>query len=172
MYRTNELVGFTLEEFRRGLEGLTDEEALVRHPKADGSTMNAASWIVQHVSAQWDAAHSLATGEPRRVQQPPRDGTPPPWAETLAAFEVATEGLNSLEAVTDEQMSASHPVLVQNFGEGEGLGTYIMRGVLHTWFHAGEINAIRQLHGHEEIRFVGRFEGRLRWVAEHGLEGR
>ena len=38
-----------------------------------------------------------------------------------------------------------------------------MRAVLHTWFHAGEINAVRQMLGHAEIPFVGEMLGSIEW---------
>jgi hypothetical protein len=31
----------------------------------------------------------------------------------------------------------------------------VARAVSHSWFHAGDVNAVRQLLGHAEIRFVG-----------------
>jgi hypothetical protein len=45
----------------------------------------------------------------------------------------------------------------------ESVGTYLMRTVLHTWFHAGEVNAIRQMLGHPKIPFVGPMIGNLEW---------
>jgi predicted site-specific integrase-resolvase len=49
---------------------------------------------------------------------------------------------------------------------GESIGTAIMRATLHTWFHAGEINAVRQMLGHAEMPFVGAMLGRLEWQEE------
>ena len=46
---------------------------------------------------------------------------------------------------------------------GESVGTALMRATLHTWYHAGEINAVRQMLGHAEIGFVGQMVGRLEW---------
>ncbi len=46
---------------------------------------------------------------------------------------------------------------------GESVGTGVMRAILHTWFHAGEINAIRQMLGHDAIGFVGPMLGKLEW---------
>ncbi|MEZ4502847.1 MAG: DinB family protein [Dehalococcoidia bacterium] len=170
MYRTQELVEFTIEEFRRGLEGLTAEEAVVRHPKADGTSMNAASWIVAHVTGQWATARALVGGGERLAEQPGRDGTPPPWPETRATFDAVTGDLGWLEGSIDDTMSTPSPRLEAIWGSGAAPGDYLMRAVLHTWFHMGEINGIRQLLGHPEIAFVGSFEGRLRWVAEAGIE--
>ena len=38
-----------------------------------------------------------------------------------------------------------------------------MRATLHTWFHTGEINAMRQMLGHAEIQFVGTMPGQLEY---------
>jgi hypothetical protein len=43
----------------------------------------------------------------------------------------------------------------------ENLGTCVMRNTYHYLFHAGEINAVRQLLGHPEIPFIGLMRGRL-----------
>ncbi len=65
MYHANELADFALSEFQRGLEGLTEEEFQARTPKADGTQMNAISWIVGHIASRWlgVAAH-VTQGDP------------------------------------------------------------------------------------------------------------
>ena len=50
MYLASELASYALSEFERGIEGVTDDEAHVRLTKADGSKMNAISWIVAHIA--------------------------------------------------------------------------------------------------------------------------
>lgn len=161
MYRTSELASVTIDEFRRGLEGLTAEESLVRHLKADGTSMNAASWIVDHIAGHWTNVRAYASGEEPAARNPSGDGTPPPLADAVSRFEAPTRDLGWLAAASDEVMAATHREL-----GGESVGTFLMRAVLHTWFHTGELNAIRQLLGHPEIAFVGRFDGRLGWVPE------
>ena len=61
MYLTHELAGFALSEFQRGLEGLTEEEIQTRTGKADGTQMNAISWIVGHVAPHWTGVAAYAT---------------------------------------------------------------------------------------------------------------
>lgn len=165
MYNTTELAAVTISEFRRGLEGLTPEEALVRHPKADGSTMNAASWIVAHIADHWDNAQAYALGREPGLLGPARDGTPPPLEDALVRLEAATGWLGWIEAAGDARMSR-HPE-----GRPYSPGTFLLRAVMHTWFHCGEINAIRQLLGHHEIAFVGPFDGALEWMSEEGRGG-
>ncbi len=160
MYDTTELAAVTVSEFRRGLEGLTAEEALVRHPKADGTAMNAASWIVAHIADHWANAQAFALGREAGILGPSRDGTAPPFEDALARLEAATSDLGWIAAAGDVRMSRPHE------GRDYTAGTFLMRAVMHTWFHCGEINAIRQLLGHPEIAFVGPFDGKLAWVAE------
>jgi DinB family protein len=165
MYNTTELAAVTVSEFRRGLEGLTAEEARVRHRKADGSTMNAISWIVAHVAAQWDNAQAYALGREAGLLRPASDGTPPPFDDALVRFDAATGWLGWIAATGDMRMSRRHEERPYT------AGTFLLRAVMHTWFHCGEINAIRQLLGHPEIAFVGPFEeGELEWVAEERPE--
>jgi hypothetical protein len=49
-------------------------------------------------------------------------------------------------------------------GGQEALGTSVIRNTLHTLFHTGEINAIRQTLGHPEILFISMMEGNMEWL--------
>ncbi len=170
MYYPAQLAQFALSEFERGLAGLTDEEARVRQIKADGSQMNAISWIVAHVAWQWLEVRGRATGEGR----PPElasfrfgsdDPTPPPLGSALEFFQIAKRGIASIEDGDDELMAkVGAPGSTRT--AAESVGTYFMRTVLHTRFHTGEVNAIRQMLGHPEIRFVGQMLGNLEWHPE------
>lgn len=160
MYSTTELAAVTVSEFRRGLEGLTAEEALVRHPKADGSSMNAVSWIVAHIAGHWASAQAAALRRESELMNPARDGSPPPYLDALARLEAATGDLGWIAAAGDARMSRRLD------DRDESAGTFLMRAILHTWFHCGEVNAIRQLLGHPEIAFVRPFEGMLEWLPE------
>jgi hypothetical protein len=53
MFNITDIVMFALGEFRRGLDGLTDDEARWRPEKADGTEMNAISWTVCHIGGHW-----------------------------------------------------------------------------------------------------------------------
>jgi hypothetical protein len=154
MYATLDMALFALNEFERGLAGLTEEEAQARMAKADGSHMNAISWTVCHIAGHWlsrpahlDRYNFLST-----------DPTPPTLAEALQVLQqakAAQEGIGRASA----ELLASKPEALG----GESIGTAIMRATLHTWFHTGEINAIRQMLGHPEIQFVGQMIGNLEW---------
>ena len=128
--------------------------------------MNAISWIVGHVNTHWLFEYGLMTEDPmptvdRFYMGEGADLTPPPLAdvrETLTQATALTEGwlLNADDALLSSK---------RDFGplSDENLGTQLMRAVLHTWFHTGEINAVRQMLGHAEIPFVGQMMGNLEW---------
>ncbi|MQA00755.1 MAG: hypothetical protein GEU80_15765 [Dehalococcoidia bacterium] len=164
MYRTSELASFAIDEFRRGLEGVTADEGVWRAEKADGTQMNAISWSVQHIGAHWHNVGLAVQGLPFENRNPPRDGTPPEYAAALALFDEATRDLGWLERADDAAMLRTPPEL-----RSENVSHFLARATLHTWFHAGEVNAVRQLLGHPEIRFVGDLGGRLGWVPEDGI---
>lgn len=160
MFRTDELAAFTIDEFRRNLEGLSDDDALIRIPKDDGTQMNAISWIVQHIASHWINVHAQGRGEAFRTDTlPPRDGTPPAYQHALALLDEGARILDWLPGAPDEALSrVSH--------RGETVGQFLLRAVLHSWFHIGEINAVRQHLGHPAVDFVGDFGGRLDWLPE------
>jgi hypothetical protein len=165
MYRADELAEFAVEEFRRGLEGLNDQEALFRPEKADGTRMNSISWTVQHIAGHWLNVACAARQLPLQNRTAPNDGTPPPYADALALLDEATGDLSWVGEASDEAMSRPW-----QYPGGESVAMFLARAVLHTWFHLGELNAVRQLLGHAEIRFVGDLSGRLDWVSRGGDE--
>jgi hypothetical protein len=157
---------FALSECERGLQGLGDSDAEVRIDKADGSQMNAITWTVGHIAMHWHWTDFLVTEAPL----PPNplaffgqtaDPTPPPMAGTREMLAQAVSRAETWLPAADDELLSSKRV----FGpqKEERLGVQLLRAVLHTWFHIGEINAQRQLLGHEPIGFVGPMLGRLEW---------
>jgi hypothetical protein len=155
MFRVEEIARFALSEFARGLEGLIDEEARVRLKKADGTEMNAITWTVSHIAGHW-------LWRPRRLDRysfGSNDPTPPSLDEARAVLAEAIAFQETwLKSLTPEKLASKPPGFA-----GESIGTGIMRAALHTWFHTGEINAVRQLLGHAEIPYVGEMLGKLEW---------
>ena len=156
MYYPYDLARFALAEFARGVEGLTDDEARTRLTKADGTQMNAISWIAGHIAGHW-------LRRPARLDRfdfGSNDATPPSLEEAL---QLLGEAQATIAAIgnADDALLSSKPGGGRD--PGENIGTAIMRAVLHTWFHTGEINAIRQMLGHPEISFVGQMIGNLEW---------
>lgn len=168
MYQPVDLASFAFFQFARGLEGLTDEEARTRLTKADGSQMNAISWIVAHVARQWRMLAERAIVQPRPSGLEPfrtgsDDPTPPPLELVLQALHDA-KAANDWIAGADDALMCTVREGITSRTANESAGTYLMRDVLHTWFHTGEINAIRQMLGHPEIAFVGPYMiGNMEW---------
>jgi hypothetical protein len=171
MYAPSELARFALSEFERGLENLTDVEARQRLTKADGTEMNAISWIVGHIGAHWIQAARVPTGQelPKDWQafaSATADPTPPSLDKALEVLHAAQASISWIEVADDELMLKDHG---KPAGETstrdrpETVGTRLIRAVLHTWFHIGEINAIRQMQGYPEIRYVGSLNDYLEW---------
>lgn len=165
MYQPLELARFALSEFERGLDGITDEESRRRMAKADGTEMNAISWTLGHIAGHWLRVAAYAKqeeqpGEVLRFFGPAADPSPPPLSDALKLLDDAKASIDWLASADDVLMSTAR-------GEGfESVGTALMRAVLHTWFHTGEINAVRQMLGHAEIPFVGKLIGNLEWRSE------
>ena len=165
-YQPQELARFAISEFERGLTDVTDEEALVRLPKADGSETNSITWTMGHIATTWLFDHALMTGEPAQFGDrlffgPDADPTPPSLGEMRERFEKA-------KTLTEAWLPGSNDDLLsskRDFGpqSSEHLGTQLLRAVFHTWFHTGEINAMRQMLGHPEIAFVGMMLGQLEY---------
>jgi hypothetical protein len=153
---------FARAEFQRGLEGLTDEEARFRPEKADGSRMNCISWTIGHLANQeaWFFVRGLGGESVDKRLHPFLSGQPasePPLDEVLALWRETMDRVDRLlEDVDDETLGGSLQI-----GWPENAGTALMRNTYHYWFHAGEVNAIRQLLGHPEIIFVGPMLGQL-----------
>jgi hypothetical protein len=183
-----QLASFALMQFQHGLQGLTEEEAQVRLKKADGSQMNAISWTVGHVCWQWirlATRVALAQGKHegsedpypmlrervRQFQSGSQDPTPPTLQYAMDLLRDTTEVTKWLIDVDDDVMSTiqwgNDPRdggVVK--GVPETLGTSAIRNTLHTWFHIGEINAVRQMLGHEEILFIIMMSGNLEWLPD------
>ena len=156
MYAPLELARFALSEFERGLEGLTDDEARTRLTKADGTQMNAISWIIAHIAGHW----LLRPPELDRYNFRSTDPTPPSLDEARKCLADAKAFVERWLPSADEALFSYLP---PENADGETVGTGLMRAILHTWFHTGEINAIRQMLGHAEIGYVGKLLGNLEW---------
>ena len=146
--------------FRRGLVGLTDEEARRRF-----LPMNCISWNIGHLAWQ-EQRYWLTWGMGRTlrpdVQERFRYGGPastPPLDEMWAAWETITETADSwLDSVTTEILSG--PLMVDGKPGRTNVGSLMYRMIYHYWYHAGENLAIRQMLGHTDLpQFVGNIDG-------------
>ena len=149
---------FARGEFRRSLEGITDEEARKRF-----MPMNCVSWMVGHLAAQeqryWcDVAQGkivaqrvydlTAYGKPGTT--PPLDDMWADWTAVTAKADVFSRRWR-LTACSDFLLRHGKPV-------DESIGTMLQRNIYHYWYHIGESQAVRQMLGHTNLpEFVGDF---------------
>jgi len=150
---------FARSEFVRCLDGVTEEEGIVRL-----QPMNSISWMVGHLTSQenfyWarlaqnkklapELAKLVASGQP---------ATTPPLADMWAAWREVTAAADIyLDTLTSETME-THFVF-RSKTQQESIGTMLLRNLYHYWFHTGEAHAVRQQLGHVDLpQFVGGME--------------
>ena len=147
---------FARSEFVRGLEGVSEEDAVRRL-----MPMNCISWIVGHLSNQehryWVMLaqdKDVAPGLVERVGYG-KPASTPPLAEMWAIWKKVTVAADTyLDTLTPEILRT---YLVRD-GQpvDESVGTLLMRNTYHYWFHTGEAAAVRQMLGHQDLPdFVG-----------------
>lgn len=154
-----EQLRFARSEFRRGLAGVTDEEARRRF-----LPMNSISWNIGHLAWQEQRYWLLYPQGLMLLPEVDRDfaygapGTTPPLAEVWAAWETITAAADPwLDEVTTETLLSE----ATRNGEPTGftIGSRMLRMIYHYWFHTGENAAIRQNLGHTGLPdFVGDIE--------------
>lgn len=146
---------FTRAKWLEGLAGVTAEEAVKRF-----EPMNAIGWAIGHLAAfeqhSWlETAQGKDHSEAVKACGFGKPATTPPLAEMQAAWQAITAEadlyLNQLTA-TD---LAAH-LSVNGKPMRDNIGTLILRHTYHYWYHLGEVQAIRQLLGHQNLPpFVG-----------------
>lgn len=162
-----EQLRFARSEFRRGLRGVTEEEAKQRF-----LPINCLSWMVGHLAHQeqdyWLVRHqgmSLAVpalaaygyGQPAST---------PSLEEMWQGYDVVMAAVDPwLDGLTTEDLLRFR--MVNGKAQGESIGTMIRRVTYHNFFHTGESQAIRQLLGHTRLGvFVGDLQGQAPYVPE------
>jgi len=150
---------FTRTEWLRGLKGLTEDDG-ARH----FGQMNCISWTVGHLAwheqKYWleraqniilfpDLNNEFAYGAPMST---------PSLKQTLAAWRKVTRASTAfLEALDSTALSAE--LLRNGKPVGQSLGSALYRITYHYWYHIGEIQAVRQMLGHQELPvYVGNVE--------------
>ena len=149
MHTLTEMLELSRKEFDRNLVGLTDEDARKRI-----EPMNCISWIIAHVAyqhrsffADWPAGREIDArytgygfGDP---------ASQPPLEEALALWRDACRDSDAwLQSADEEALRQVTPFFREN------MGSLLVRCITHTWFHIGEINAVRQMLGHRAAQFV------------------
>jgi uncharacterized damage-inducible protein DinB len=150
---------FARSEFRRGIAGVSDDDARRRI-----LPMNCISWHIGHLAAQeqryWLTFAQGSTPRPdlRRAYRCGAPASTPPLVEMWDAWEAITAAADSwLDAVTDATL------LTQASPGGVSgdvtFGNLMLRTIYHYWFHTGENAAIRQQLGHTDLPdFVGNID--------------
>jgi hypothetical protein len=147
---------FTRQELRRGLDGISEEDARRRV-----SPMNSVSWMVGHL-AWHEQLCWVIRGQGRIVvpelEELVRNSGPastPPLGEMWNAWQAVTEASDPfLETLTTEALQ-THPVVDGKPGL-QSFGTLLRRVTYHYWFHIGEALAVRQILGNQDLpEFVG-----------------
>ena len=150
---------FTRREWRRGLEGLSDDDAQRHFAK-----MNCISWIVGHLAWQeqryWLQRAQGQTLYPQLNQiyaygaamsTPSLAESLDLWQHVTAAADPYLDGLSGASLQTE--------LLVDGQALGQTIGSAMLRITYHYWFHTGEIQAIRQMLGHTGLpEYVGDLE--------------
>lgn len=150
---------FARSEFRRGLGGLSDEDARKRL-----LPMNSISWMIGHMAwheqlyflrragglaVRPDLDTLVGGGQP--ASTPPLDDMWAAWRAVTEAAEPWLVGLTTeaLQRRMDHDERADPPTA----------GTMLQRVIYHYWAHAGESTAVRQILGHANVpEFVGPIE--------------
>lgn len=154
-----EQLRFARKEFRRGIEGISDEEARQRF-----LPLNAIGWNVGHLA--WHEQRDWLINEQGIVLLPDVDqqfasGAPastPPLADAWLAWETVTAAADPwLDALTGETLLT--PAHRNGQPRDVTIGSRMLRMIYHYWYHTGENAAIRQNLGHADLpQFVGAIE--------------
>lgn len=151
---------FARNEFRRCLEGVSDEDGVRRL-----EPMNCIAWMVGHLADQ-EQRYWLMLPQWKMIYPELNElvvfGKPastPSLGEMWKAWREITEAADGyLDGLAEDKMMQHFEwrgsPLVEN------IGTLLLRNTDHYWFHTGEAHAVRQVLGHSDLpQFVGSFEG-------------
>lgn len=154
-----EQLRFTRREWRRGLDGVSDEDA-VRH----FGPMNCLSWTVGHLA--WHEQRYWLQRAQGRVLFPQLNilfayGAPmntPALTDLLDIWRQVTQAADPyLGALTSSTLQTELRLDGQSIGQS--VGSAVRRVTYHYWYHLGEMQAIRQMLGHADLpEYVGDLE--------------
>ena len=160
---------FARDEFRRGLDGVSEAEARRRF-----MPMNCMSWNVGHLA--WQEQRYWLQFAQGRLLLPEinRDfayGAPacqPALADAWAAWRAITEAADPwLDGLTTADLAAGRATAVDGRRFSATLGSLMLRVIYHYWYHTGENQAIRQLLGHRDLPvFVGNVDDEAPYLPE------
>ena len=154
-----EQLRFSRSEFRRGLEGVSEADAVRRL-----LPMNCISWNVGHLA--WQEQRYWLTHMQGQTLLPElntlvgynQPASTPPLGEMWQAWEKITLAVDPyLDSLTMEKML--EPYIYDGRPTDFTIGSRLQRVIYHYWYHTGENAAIRQMLGHTDLpEFVGDIE--------------
>ena len=157
---------FAKQEWLRGHEKIPADDALKRLGQA-----NSIGWMVGHL-AEFDQKVWVerVIGEPVTKATKKfgfrRAASTPDLAEVMAAWHAIQEKADGvLDGLTDADLAES-PML---WGKpsGEPVAMWLLRMTWHYWYHLGEMQAVRQVLGHENLPdFVGNIPQAAQWSSD------
>lgn len=150
---------FTRSEFRRALDGLTDDDAHRRF-----MPMNCISWNIGHLAWQeqryclWRSQGLIPFPHINELFAYGAPASTPPLDEMWAAWHSITEAADSwLDTLTTEKLQEH--VIIDGQPSDLIFGSLLQRLIYHYWYHTGENMAIRQMLGHGDLpEFVGNID--------------
>jgi len=152
---------FARSEFKRALDGVSDEDARRRL-----LPMNSISWNIGHLAWQ-EQRYWLFRGQGRmllpEVNERYANGAPactPSLDEAWYAWTTITITTDPwLDALTSDELVAPRTFTVGDQQVELTFGNLLQRVIYHYWYHAGENMAIRQQLGHPDLpEFVGNID--------------
>jgi len=147
---------FTRSEFKRALEGLSDEQSRQRL-----MPMNCISWNVGHLAWQeqryflFYAQGTLLLPQVNEMFAYGAPASTPALGDMWQAWDTITRAVDPwLDTVTSEKLQER---VIRNGKPSPYIyGSLLLRVIYHYWYHTGENLAIRQILGHTELpEFVG-----------------
>jgi uncharacterized damage-inducible protein DinB len=150
---------FARSEFRRALEGVSDDDARRRI-----IPMNCISWNIGHLAWQ-EQRYWLYRGQGRILLPHVNDqfaygatASTPALAEAWEAWNAITRAADPwLDALTVAKLQ--EPVIINGQVTNVTFGSLLQRTIYHYWYHTGENMAIRQMLGHTGLpEFVGNID--------------
>lgn len=159
---------FTRSEFKRGLKGLPEEDAVKRL-----MPMNCISWNVGHLAWQeqryflFYAQGLLPYPEVQRNFAYRAPASTPSLSESLNYWRKITKAADPwLESLTTEKL-LEHVLKSDGTPSELIFGALLQRVVYHYWYHTGENLAIRQMLGHTKLpEFVGNIDDQAPYTPE------
>jgi len=150
---------FTRDEWLRGLKGVTLEEGSQHFGQ-----MNCISWTVGHLA--WHEQRFWLERAQEKIPFPELKelyafGCPmstPLLKDTLSLWQKVTKlTLPYLEGLDEEGLLSD--LLRKGKPVGQSVGSAMQRIIYHYWYHIGEIQAIRQMLGHQHLPvYVGNID--------------